>query len=361
MRVGQKEKENEIKDKILELIKINNGASSTEIGKYINMSTVSAWKYINYLLKENLIFKEPESRGKNTRYFFNYAKDSVPFDKERIDDIISRASEIWNNCNILFDKKDDIYKILNEFYCYINKQNWQLLFWFQLFMLHKDLKNINEDEKISKILVNHLTNFSYHEPHWLEYTLQSKNNTISLPVRINIDEFYFCNLSKTHLIGRTKKYWELYYWKQNSDINLLKKVIEPSINLIKGYISEKLVDAIIFSPPTIARPIQFRDVFLKLYKPTQKEIFVSKKPPYGSILIPQSNINNVDEKIMNLNGSIHIDNIEELNLSNIKHILILDDIIETGSTANTIATKLRDLGWYDGRITSISILGKFWD
>ena len=339
--------------KILEFIRNNNWVSSVEIWKYFNMTKMSAYSYLINLLDKNLIYKTGLS--KNTRYFYRDKKEY--FIK---DILINKTISILENEYEILIKTSEILSILEQNFCYINLQNWQLTYSIDAFIARcKDLKRNFKDEIIPNQLAIYLMNFLDTEvlrrkSGFFDGT-ESMKKILAPYTEIYLDKVLFCNISEISWFGRTRTATELYYWKQNSDRFLLENAIKSSISKIKYYILKNNINSVIFTPPTIARIVQFKDILKNMLNLSQKEIIVSKIKTPDRTLIAQK-FTKWAQRIANAETSIHIENSKDL--SRYSHILILDDNFTTGSTINAISKKLRFLG-FTGKITAITITGKF--
>lgn len=176
-------------------------------------------------------------------------------------------------------------------------------------------------------------------------------------MEVFVDTLLFHDIVEISGFGKTKIAWELYLGKQNSDQVLLERAIAPSIRDIKKYVQDKKIDALIFTPPTIPRSTQFRDVLRDMLKVDLFEIGVSKTVLPDRVLRAQKTLKWV-ERIINARENISLE--EFSRLQKYGHILILDDNFTTGATMNAIAEKLKRNG-FTGKTTAITITGKFHD
>lgn len=338
---------------ILDYIGKNSWVSSTEIGRYANMTTVSAYGYLNNLLSNNLIYKQ--WNGKNTRYYI--LNNEIEFsDSKFVEPAIKLLIEDYE---ISISEKE-IIDILNNNFCYINSLNWQLSYSLKAFISWcKDPKRNFKEEIIVEELARYIVNYLDIErlrrkSSFFDWT-ESMRKILSEYTEISLDKVMFYNISEISWFGRTRTAIELYYWKQNSDKFLLKNAIESSILPIREYVAKNNIDTIIFTPPTIARPVQFSDILKDKLDLWLKEISVTKVRAPDRTLIAQKFTKWI-ERITNADSSINVYNID--NIDKIWHILILDDNFTTGATINAIAKKIRFL-WYKNKITAITIAWKF--
>lgn len=346
-------KKRENAKKILEFVRNNNGISSTEIGKYMNITTVSAYHYLDDLLWKNLIYKT--GLGKNTRYF--YMTKKIHFNKDKL---VEETLRILEDVYEFSLKKEEIIHIFERNFCYLDARNGELSYGIQAFILWcQDPKRNFRDEIIPKEWARYIVHFLDMEAlrrksGFFDGT-ESMRKILAPYTDIFIDKMLFCHISEISGFGRTRTAMELYYGKQNSDMFLIGNAIQWSIEPIRQYISQQNIDTIIFTPPTIARPVQFSSLLKTSLALSLQEILVSKVKGPDKTLIAQK-FTKWAERIINAQSSITIEKMG--NTSSMKHILILDDNFTTGATVNAIAKKLR-LFWYTGKITAITITGKF--
>jgi hypothetical protein len=187
----------------------------------------------------------------------------------------------------------------------------------------------------------------------------SATKNLSPYIKIGFNAFYFCQASVlTSGFGRTRTYIELYYGKLNSNQIFLERAISPYVDTIQNYARRENVDALIFTPPTIPRKVQFRDVLEELLTLRIPQIYAEKVSILERVLRPQKEIRGKtpEERIKNASMSLQVKIPQELSF--FQHILILDDSFTTGATPNAIALRLREAG-YTGKISIITICGSF--
>lgn len=346
-------KKNIIEAKIFECIKNNEGISSTIISKYFNITKTSIVSYLNSLIEKNLIYKS--WNAKNTRYFI--LKEQNNFDYKSL---LNNSILILQNDYEIDIREEEILKILDKIFLYLNIWNSKFSYSINAFVdWCKDSKRAFKDEIIPRELARYISNFldieKLRKKSWFFDWTESMIQILSKYTQIYLDKIYFCEVSEISWFWRTKTAIELYFWKQNSDINLIENAIKNSLQKIKEYVLKNNIDIIIFTPPTIARPIQFNKTLKEFLNLDKKEILVSKIISPWKTLIAQK-FTKWEERIINAESSINIENIWDFSKNS--RILIFDDNFTTWSTINAIAKKLRFL-WFENKIEAITITWKF--
>ncbi len=64
--------------------------------------------------------------------------------------------------------------------------------------------------------------------------------------------------------GKTRTALELLYGKSNGNRYLLEQAVKNWIDPIRNYLATNNIDAVMFTPPTQGRNVQFRDVLENL-------------------------------------------------------------------------------------------------
>lgn len=176
---------------------------------------------------------------------------------------------------------------------------------------------------------------------------------------VGIDQLLFCEVMALGSRWKMRTGTELRIAKETSNSLYYERAIMPSIPKIIKYIRGNH-DALIFTPPTRDRKLQFRD-FLKekLLKHGRnflnQEIVVEKIQEANRIIPEQKSLRGY-ARITNADASVNVRAPE--NLKSMNHIIIFDDSFTTGATINSIALKLLSQG-YTGKITAITITGNF--
>lgn len=324
---------------------------STEIANELGISRVTVYLHLQELIREGRV--EMRGRSTATRYF--------PIVQTIQDDTIIQDIQ-----QILYEKyeevvlPEDIVNTLDKYMMYIDDQD-MISYGLSAFILwchdprHEFIQNIPEKAVEYIDLIGSI-----------EY-LRSKNGLLDVTtsarailredMEIGFDRFLICMVSVlSHGFGSTRTALSLRYGKKNSNRVLLEDAISPWIDPIRVYAKKHAIDAVIYTPPTEGRLVQFRDVLKKQLNLPIAQISVEKLPLSGRILEAQKNIRDKVRRIKNAMGSMTA--AIPKNIDSLTHILILDDSFTTGATPNAIALRLREAG-YIGKISIITICGSF--
>ena len=145
--------------------------------------------------------------------------------------------------------------------------------------------------------------------------------------------------------------------KIKSHALLLRGTIEPHEKIIHAFLEKHTPDAIVYTPPTVARHVQFRDILKSVIEKNNNTQYISaeKVTDPSRVFQPQKELRG-QARITNADASIMVTGAK--NLKKMKRIVIFDDNFTTGATMNAIALKIRSQGFY-GTITAITICGNF--
>jgi hypothetical protein len=116
------------------------------------------------------------------------------------------------------------------------------------------------------------------------------------------------------------------------------------MDLIVDFIKKNNIKMAIFTPPTIKRQIQFRDVLRDLLEKENiflQEIKVEKiKSDFMRTLRPQKELKSFD-RIINAKKTVVVNNLDLKTKNLVEEVVIFDDNFTTGATINFIAEKLK--------------------
>jgi len=172
-----------------------------------------------------------------------------------------------------------------------------------------------------------------------------------------IDKLLFTQISTLPHFWRLRWATELYYWKLDQNKNLIEKSISRSIDLIINYINKNSFKIAIFTPPTIKRVVQFKDVLKELLYKNKIELQEIKCYKIKSDIIhtlrPQKELK-WNDRIINARKSIVVEDFK----TDYDKIIIFDDNFTTWATINFIAEKMR-FSWYKWEIIAITIIWNF--
>jgi DNA-binding MarR family transcriptional regulator len=340
--------------KILDFLALHGAQSSTQIGKYLGMTSVSAFLNLRAMLEKGMI--EKEGKGKNTRYRLT---DNLTDEQKAV---LVAVIDILRESG--FDDPDittqsGLRHMLTAYFVFVSPEGRMLVGIEGFIAWCRDAKRgYTEPSIYVRELVYWVT--KYYEYEVLRRKHGFFDGTLSLEkvllpyTSLFIDTLLFYDIVEVSGFGKTRTAWELYLGKQNSDRALLERGISESVLDVQQYLKKKKIDALVFTPPTIPRKVQFRDILRNMIKIELPEIQVEKNIQPQKILLAQKTLKGAD-RIINARESVVI---LQNNILLYNHICILDDNFTTGATMNAIAEKLRGYGFM-GTITAITITGKF--
>ncbi len=345
------------KSRIYQYINSNPWQSSIQISKFLWITRVAVLHYLQELLKNNKIYKTGNTRA--TRYFVLVEKYPMKISR---DFFTSLKKDLMNE----YDWLEDIYipNLLDSLLA-ILKADWTWEYGFQAF-IEKIIKENSWKIPSEKLLYKRV--FSFLISFFEEERKRRKNwffdGTESLRIIMNsydtksyIDKLLFTQISTLPHFWRLRGTTELFYWKLDQNKYLIEKSITRSISLIIDFIRKSKIKHVIFTPPTLKRKTQFRDILKEILNKNDiylKEISCEKiKSDFIHTLRPQKELKWYD-RIINATKTIVLKN----TWINTDSIVIFDDNFTTWATLNSIAEKLRNSN-YIWNITAITITWNF--
>jgi len=169
--------------------------------------------------------------------------------------------------------------------------------------------------------------------------------------KIWLDELYYLDFYAIDRFGETRLGTLLHYAKQGQSKFPMRLMMDEIASRIEQFVRFKNVDAIAFIPPTIRREVQlmkFIQTHLKIALPV-----IELKKIGGIIPVPQKSLSKLDERIRNAENTFAVTDQQSFN-----HVLLIDDAVESGSTLNQIAGKIKSKQ-VGRRLTGLAIVGSF--
>jgi hypothetical protein len=162
----------------------------------------------------------------------------------------------------------------------------------------------------------------------------------------NVFYFTFDNIKP---LGRTPLATLLHYAKQGQSIFLMNIIIEEIKERIHSFIKDQKADAVAFVPPSIGREIQFMRFLKNNLNLSLPHMDIKKIN--GLIPLPQNSIQRMEDKIRNADNTYVVSETRHF-----KHVIIIDDSVDSGATLNQIAGKIKLKG-IAAEVTGLALVG----
>lgn len=346
------------KEEILEYIQRHPLISSSELARYFKVTRVAMYYHVKKLVEENKIYAQGNKNATRYSAVFSNTPENLP--NNFFVDIKTELIEAYDGLEDI-----NIQNLLTELLSYL-KADGSWLYGMNAFeeIIRKENQGQTPNESLLaerlKIFI-----FSFLEQErkrrkngFFYGTNSMKHILASYEAKIFIDEIIFTQIATLSRFGRLRGANEIYWGKKSQDKALLSAGISRGIDVIINYVKDKNIHYAIFTPPTIKRVVQFRDVLRELLKKHNiffTEIACNKKQQDFKTLKPQKDTKGLD-RIINARSSMILGNIKDF--LHIPEIVIFDDNFTTGATINGIAEMMRFQG-YTGTITAITLTGNF--
>lgn len=169
--------------------------------------------------------------------------------------------------------------------------------------------------------------------------------------QIWVDDLFYLDFDEIKPFGRTPLATLVHYAKLGQSDFMMNILIEEIKDKVISFVKEKHADAIAYVPPTIGRGIQLMK-FLKNNLNLSLPLVEIKKVD-TLIPLPQNSIVNMENKIKNADNTYVVSETRHF-----KHLIIIDDFVDTGATLNQISGKIKLKG-IAAEITTLGIVGSF--
>jgi hypoxanthine-guanine phosphoribosyltransferase len=165
-----------------------------------------------------------------------------------------------------------------------------------------------------------------------------------------LDKIYYCDFYTNGNFGKTKLGSWTFYGKAGPNPKLIQNAIESAKPKIIDLIKDNNIDAIGFVAPTNQRTIQFMTELENILDLDLPKIEISKLQT--PVKVAQKTLKSLDDRIENADKTFLISSDKSY-----KKILLIDDLIGSGSTLQQIAKKLRDQKIATDQIIGLAIVG----
>lgn len=354
-------KKSNIQQWILDMLEKKPGISSVFLWEHLWVSRITIYNHLKVLLEAELVYKNWNKNA--TRYFKNLDNTNTyknPEFYESVKNLLQEEYE-WldelNIKNLSLDLMSDLSASgvwsygLRAFEHKITRENQNI---------------IPDDSKLKSRFMDFLLWYIEEDTKRRKNTLFSgteslKNVLTKHDMPVSIDRLYFSQLTTLKnfpSIWRLRSADEIYWGKQSQDKKLLESGISIWIDNIITYLDKNKTSHVVFTPPTIKREHQFRDILKMMLSKrwhTFNEIKSEKRVSTQITYKPQKETSWKD-RIINARASIQVQDISDF--LDVPEIVIFDDNFTTWSTVNAIAEKIREQ-WYSWKIVALTLTGNF--
>jgi adenine/guanine phosphoribosyltransferase-like PRPP-binding protein len=165
-----------------------------------------------------------------------------------------------------------------------------------------------------------------------------------------LDKIYYCDFYTHGNFGKTKLGSWTFYGKAGPNPKLIQNAIDFTKTQILSLIKELNIEAIGYVAPTNQRTIQFMTELEKKLNIDLPKIQITKiQTP---VKVAQKTLKSIEDRIENADKTFEISSSQSYN-----KILLIDDLIGSGSTLQQTAKKLRDQKIATGQIIGLAIVG----
>ena len=165
-----------------------------------------------------------------------------------------------------------------------------------------------------------------------------------------LDSVYYCDFYTHGNFGKTKLGSWTFYGKSGPNQNLIDQTIQTTKGLILNFITTQKIEAVGFVAPTNQRTVQLMAELEKALDLQLPKISITKVQT--PVRVAQKSLKSMDDRIENASQTFIVTSNQKYN-----NILLIDDLIGSGSTLNQIAKKLRNQNIATGSITGLAIVG----
>ncbi len=255
-----------------------------------------------------------------------------------------KKEEISKKYELEKNKKDIID---NNFILF--EANGNVLYWFDWFIKWCENRNINPILE-SDIYIDTLWKYQkYKNENWMINWIEKIKSTFE---EVFLDEIYYLDFYSIEKYWKTMLWNLMLYGKQNSDKDIIEKIISLIKIPILDFINKNNIDSFAFIPPSINRKIQIMDKLNKGLDIKLNELKLIKI--FRDKIVSQKSLSKKEDRIINARETIFIEN---KNFKSNK-ILLIDDAVWSGSTLNETAKKIKE-SWISNYVIWIAIVWSF--
>lgn len=306
---------NTARDRIIEYIRYHGQARAHDLQKTLQISNVTIHKQLRKLLKEELIVRV----GKPPLVFYTNPPETVTTSTIETQQLPVSDQQLIDS-HFLSITPDG--RLLYGLVGFVN--------WLKNYQKNKSVDIVAKE--YVELLQSQKQQFS--PEGWIDGTAKLRNTFKETP----ISYLLFEDIYSYKVFGRTKLAKLVMYAKQTGEKVLIDKIGDLAKPIIEKIIKKFSIEAVVYIPPTVPRPLQFMDELRVRLHLNLPEIKLAKVTP-GDIPIPQKTLSSVEERVINARDSIYLKSNTQLLY---KNILLIDDVAGSGASFQETAKKLKN-------------------
>lgn len=181
--------------------------------------------------------------------------------------------------------------------------------------------------------------------------ISAKGSILFCANEVYLDDILFSDFYTINDGDKTELGQLVYLGKTLQNKQAIVKVAKIVRSSIMDIIEKNGIIFVCFIPPTVERNVQFMEVFKKDLQLDLKEIKVLKVS--GLTNVPQKTLRKPEDRIINAVNTIIVDPNQIID----GNVLIIDDVVESGTTLNETAHQILELAERKIQIVGYSVVG----
>lgn len=301
------------KDKIIEYIAIHGQARVKELSESLNIYKTAIHRHLNQLVDSGQIVRV----GKPPLVFYRLSTNTL-----------EQAVSFNTSVKIKRIIEDNFLSITPDGKLLYGVEG--LVYWAKQYQKGKPIETVAEEYAATIESSKEIFSVDGYADATSKLT---ENFNDSLINKMLLEDIY-----SYKIYGRTKLAKMVMYAKQVGDKPLIDQISDNARPIIEKIIRRYKIEAVVFIPPTVPRPLQFMDELKKRLSFSIPEIDLAKVVP-GDIPIPQKTLSNLEDRVINARDSIFLKTNTQFPFNN---VLLIDDVVGSGASFHETAVKLKN-------------------
>jgi len=301
------------RDEIINYIKYHGQARIHDLYKSLGISKVAIHKQLRKLLEESIVIRV----GKPPLVFYKFPSEKV-FKNRKTESLSEYTQRIIDDNFLSITPNGELLYGLEGFTYWVDTYKRKDSF---IAIAKEYISVFQEQRKL------------FSKNGWIDGTAKLKNSFEN----VFINSLLYQDIYSFKIFGRTKLAKLVMYAKQTGVRNLIDKIALEAKPVVRKIIKTYSIEAVVYIPPTVPRPLQFMDEFALQLNLSLPEIKLAKVIP-GDIPIPQKTLSTIEERVINAQNSIYLKDTARISH---KNILLIDDVVGSGASFNETARKLK--------------------